>query len=270
MKKLMTWLVLLTVALSSLLWLPLFATASPAAFDRGDINQDSLVDIDDILVVRAHMFGTAELLGDKLEAALALVPGSTDVDIDTILAIRAIMFGTAPEPTPSPSPTSIPNPARSLNATIVAAMKAAHEGEVIDSAKPGSTTLKFAPVIPMPEFAAPAYFKNSADAPKKLADVVTHAFAYTDTPTQEYLAVYALCFLDDEADKDAAFDAFEQMIASEKKKYAGYEDVYVEKMYLCDNAVYGNVGTTCYFFMSRCAEEAEAFLLTYLTSPTGD
>jgi|GEM_PF-5731700 len=58
----------------------------------GDISGDDIVDIDDILAVRGHMFGITELTGDNLEAAQDLV-GSTVIDIDVILAIRAIMFG---------------------------------------------------------------------------------------------------------------------------------------------------------------------------------
>ena len=87
-------------------------TRQTPAFLRGDVTQDGAVDIDDILAVRAHMFGIAELSGDRLLIALDLVSGGSTVDIDVILAIRAIMFGTAPASAtvsvPVEAPAAIP------------------------------------------------------------------------------------------------------------------------------------------------------------------
>jgi len=75
----------------------------------GDINGDGLVDVDDILDVRRHMFGLADLEGAMQDAALLLTPGG--IDIDTILAIRRIMFGMDSTPgeteKPAPSPTPL-------------------------------------------------------------------------------------------------------------------------------------------------------------------
>jgi len=72
-------------------------TASPTAaptFPRGDVNLDGEVDIDDILAVRGHMFGTALLEGDYLAKAEELCTDTPPViDIDVILAIRGIIFG---------------------------------------------------------------------------------------------------------------------------------------------------------------------------------
>jgi len=63
-------------------------------FPRGDVNLDGEVDIDDILAVRGHMFGTAMLEGDYLAKAEELCTDTPPViDIDVILAIRGIIFG---------------------------------------------------------------------------------------------------------------------------------------------------------------------------------
>jgi|GEM_PF-6676135 len=55
---------------------------------------DKALDIDDILAVRAHMFGQTLLTGKKLYAADISKSGT--IDIDVILAIRGEMFGGAP------------------------------------------------------------------------------------------------------------------------------------------------------------------------------
>jgi len=61
---------------------------------RGDVTLDDIVDIDDILAVRAHMFGTRDLTGEGLAQALELCVGEPKIiDIDVILTIRGIMFG---------------------------------------------------------------------------------------------------------------------------------------------------------------------------------
>ena len=65
-----------------------------SAHPRGDVTLDGIVDIDDILAVRAHMFGTMDLTGEKLTQALDLCAGEPKtIDIDVILAIRGILFG---------------------------------------------------------------------------------------------------------------------------------------------------------------------------------
>jgi len=93
--------------------LAVMGAPAPAPRLLGDVNNDAVVDIDDILAVRNTMFGAGVVLtGENLQAALDLVPGSTEPDIDTILVIRGIMFGTyVPEPTaePTASPTKDPN-----------------------------------------------------------------------------------------------------------------------------------------------------------------
>ena len=67
----------------------------PASYPRGDVTLEGIVDIDDILAVRGHMFGTRALTGEGLAQALELCVGEPKtIDIDVILAIRAIMFGT--------------------------------------------------------------------------------------------------------------------------------------------------------------------------------
>jgi len=88
---------LLVFSLVAVLLLPLWQVMPQASggetYPLGDINLDGQVDIDDILSVRAHLFGTVPLSGDELAAALVLVPDSTDADIDTILIVRELIFG---------------------------------------------------------------------------------------------------------------------------------------------------------------------------------
>jgi len=61
---------------------------------KGDITLDDVVDTNDILAVRAHMFGTGKLIDEALSQAQALCVGEPKViDIDVILAIRSLMFG---------------------------------------------------------------------------------------------------------------------------------------------------------------------------------
>ena len=76
-------------------WTP-GAPVGPVAADAlrlGDLYGDRMVDIDSILAVRAHIFGTRLLTGHALSAADIL--GDGVIDIDTILALRAHIFGTA-------------------------------------------------------------------------------------------------------------------------------------------------------------------------------
>jgi len=79
--------------------------ATDDAWLFGDINEDGVVDIDDILAVRQHMFGLEPLSPCAQAAALYLTPEG--IDVDTLLAIRGIMFGPSAEPTPDPTSTSI-------------------------------------------------------------------------------------------------------------------------------------------------------------------
>jgi len=67
-----------------------------ACTKMGDATLNGVVDIDDILAVRAHMFGTKLLTGYALQAAT--VTNTVVIDIDVILAIRGDMFGIAPLP----------------------------------------------------------------------------------------------------------------------------------------------------------------------------
>jgi len=75
-----------------------------------DLDADNTIDIDDILAVRGHIFGTATLSAKALTAADVL--GTGLIDIDVILAIRGEMFGGDSLgwvcPT-DPTPTEIPN-----------------------------------------------------------------------------------------------------------------------------------------------------------------
>jgi|GEM_PF-6274366 len=66
--------------------------SGPAARLPGDVNNDSVVDVDDILAVRAHIMGGTPLTGASLAAALLLVPGSTTVDLDHLLGVRSLLL----------------------------------------------------------------------------------------------------------------------------------------------------------------------------------
>jgi len=122
MLSLLLCLVMLAVALPA----GLMASATPAVhgpedhtgdcLKLGDATLDQELDIDDILAVRGHMFGTQELTGRAFIAVDLFNNG--EIDIDVILGIRSEMFGlrelgwicdgvpTDPPPTEEPSPTA--------------------------------------------------------------------------------------------------------------------------------------------------------------------
>ncbi|MCL2434299.1 MAG: beta-propeller domain-containing protein, partial [Clostridia bacterium] len=61
-------------------------------FARGDVNADGVINIDDILRIRDHVFGIKKLTGDLLLAADINRDGK--VDINDMLALRDHIFGT--------------------------------------------------------------------------------------------------------------------------------------------------------------------------------
>ena len=67
-----------------------------ACTKMGDATANGVLDIDDILAVRTHMFGTKPLTGYALHAVDINKTGV--IDIDVILAIRGDMFGIKPLP----------------------------------------------------------------------------------------------------------------------------------------------------------------------------
>jgi|GEM_PF-3466431 len=114
----LAWL-LVVATLALLLPLGIFPVAAAShvhdenCVQLGNVTLDAqgAIDIDDILAVRAHMFGQTTLTGLALTAADISKTGV--IDIDTILAIRAHMFGTATLPmscntsSPDPTPTAV-------------------------------------------------------------------------------------------------------------------------------------------------------------------
>jgi len=63
----------------------------PTRHALGDVNRDGSIDVDDILLIRGHIFGHHTLQG--LEFAAADANADETLDIDDILLVRAHIFG---------------------------------------------------------------------------------------------------------------------------------------------------------------------------------
>jgi len=99
---------LVLVLLSAALLVACGAALGGARRAMGDVNDDRLVDIDDILLVRAHMFGGDPIEGEAFD--FADMNGDDVLDIDDILLIRRVVFGLdTPTPLPSGNPTAVPS-----------------------------------------------------------------------------------------------------------------------------------------------------------------
>jgi len=72
---------------------PLMATADMR--QPGDVNDDGLVNIEDIMLIRAHIFGETELAGDDLAAAD--LDFNREINLMDIRLVRDIIFGAQPE-----------------------------------------------------------------------------------------------------------------------------------------------------------------------------